>query len=275
MSRALPQASRAPWLQRFFAPLRHRELLFELARNDFRARHKGSLLGTAWAFAQPVLTIVLYLFIYKVGLRPAETGGVPFVLWLIVGITPWFFFTDAVSAMTSSLVEYKYLVKKVVFEVTIIPAIKLLSSIFVALVVWGVVLLILTISGYPPRLAWLQIPYYFLAVTALASGLGLMTSAITPFFRDLSQVVAVAVQFGVWLTPVLWPLSNAPPRLVPVLELNPVHYVIQGLREALLLGKPFWSHPALTVYFWLFVLAANVLGLRIFGRLRPHLADVL
>lgn len=262
-------------MERVFAPLRHRELLMELARNDFRARHKGSLLGTLWAFAQPVLTIVLYLFIYQVGLRRADTDGVPFVLWLIVGITPWFFFTDALSAMTTSLVEYKFLVKKVVFEVTIIPAIKLLSSIFVAAVVWVIVLIILAVAGYPPSLAWLQLPYYFLAVTALAAGLGLLTSAITPFFRDLSQIVAVAVQFGVWLTPVLWPLSNAPARLRPILELNPVHYVIQGMRDALLLGRPFWHHPLLTAYFWIFVLAANVIGLRVFGRLRPHLADVL
>lgn len=262
-------------MQRLLAPLRHRELLFELARSDFRARHKGSLLGALWAFAQPVLTIVLYLFIYLVGLRHAETDGVPFVLWLIVGITPWFFFTDALTSMTQSLVEYKFLVKKVVFEVTIIPAIKLLSSSFVALVVWAVVLVVLMANGYPPRLAWIQIPYYFLAIVALVTGLGLMTSAITPFFRDLSQVVAVCMQFGVWLTPVLWPLSNAPARFVPFLQLNPVLYVIQGLREALLHGKPFWNHPALTIYFWVFVGVANVLGLRIFGRLRPHLADVL
>jgi len=256
-------------------PVRYRELLVGLALTDFRARHKGSLLGAGWSFAHPIATIGLYLFVYKVAMRGGETEGVPFALWLVVGFVPWFFFTDGLVAMSQSLVDYRYLVKKVVFEVTIIPAIKLLSSTFVAVVVWTVLLVVLSVAGYTPRLAWPQIPYFFGCILMLTAGLGLLTAAITPFVRDLTQMVVLAIQFGLWLTPILWPMSNAPKAVLPFVKLNPLVYVLQGLRDALLHGRPFWYHPVLTLYFWVFVILVNGLGVYVFTRLRPQFADVL
>jgi teichoic acid transport system permease protein len=257
------------------ATYRKRGIIFELARTDFRSRYTGSLLGAVWAFAQPVLTIVLYLFIHKVGFRSGAPNGVPFVLWLIVGMVPWFFFTDALVAVTSSLIEYSFLVKKIVFEVGILPTIKLVSAALIHVVVWALLLVILAFRGVLPTFAWLQVPYYFFAAYALVSGIGLIAAVITPFFRDLAQVVIVSLQFFFWLTPILWSIEQAPPRLAPYLQLNPVYYVVEGLRDALLLGKPFWAHPLLTAYFWTFVLVTNLIGLALFQRLRPHFADVL
>lgn len=262
-------------VEHVLATIRQRRLLMELARNDFRARYTGSLLGVTWAFVQPVLTILLYLFIYKVGFRSGSPEKVPFVLWLIVGITPWFFFTDALVMTTQSLLEYSFLVKKVLFEVSIVPTIKLVSSAFIHLVVWGIVLAILLITGHPPTLGWLQAPYYFFALFALLAGIGWFTSSITPFFRDMTQVVGVVLQFAFWVTPVLWSVSVVPAKLRILLELNPLYYVIEGLRGALLLNEPFWAHPRLTLYFWSFVLISNVVGYALFRRVRPHLPDVL
>lgn len=262
-------------IQHALATVRQRGLIFELAKNDFRARYTGSLLGVTWAFAQPVLTIVLYLFIYQVGFRTAPPQQVPFVLWLIVGMAPWFFFIDALSGATISLVEYSFLVKKIVFEVSILPTIKLVSAAFIHSVVWVVVLLVLSATGYPPRLTWLLAPYWFFAMFALVAGLSLFTAAITPFFRDMIQVVMVGLQFAFWLTPILWSIEQAPPRLAKWLALNPVFYVVQGLRECLLLGKTPLDHPMLAAWFWGLVLLLNLVGVALFRRLRPHLPDVL
>ncbi len=262
-------------IQHALATYRQRRIIFELARTDFRSRHTGSLLGAVWAFAQPVLTIVLYLFIHRVGFRSGAPQGVPFVLWLIVGIVPWFFFTDALVAVTNSFVEYSFLVKKIVFEVAILPTIKLVSAALVHAVVWTIVLGILAFSGFPPTVSWLQVPYYFFAALALLSGIGLVAAVITPFFRDTAQVVIVSLQFFFWLTPILWSIEQAPPRFAPFLQLNPVYYIVNGLRDALLFGKPLWVHPIWALYFWTFVLVVNMVGLSLFDRLRPHFADVL
>ena len=110
----------------------NRQLIWKLAKNDFRSKHAGSYLGVVWAFVQPVVSVLVYWFVFTIGGRaPSGDTGYPFVLWLIVGIVPWFFFADALGQGTSALLSYQYLVKKVVFKISILPIIKIISSFFV------------------------------------------------------------------------------------------------------------------------------------------------
>ncbi len=263
-------------MQHLIATVRKRRLVLDLARNDFRARYIGSLLGGIWAFANPVFTFLMYLFVYRVAFRgAAATDGVPAVLWLIVGITPWFFFAEGLLTTTNAFTEYAFLVKKVPFDISIIPSIKLASSAFVHVVVWIIVMGIVIASGYTPTLAWLQVVYYFAALALLISGLGLLSASITPFFRDTTHVIGASLQFVFWLTPIGWSISNVPAAWGRVLELNPLYYIIEGLRDALLHGRPFWYRSTLSGYFWCFVLCLHVMGGMLFRRLRPHIADVL
>lgn len=263
-------------MQHILATVRKRRLVFELARNDFRARYTGSLMGTGWAFAQPILTILMYLFVYRVAFRGAAApDGVPFVIWMVVGITPWFFFAEATATSTTAFTEYSFLVKKIPFDLAIVPSIKVMSSALIHAVVWLIVVVIVAASGFAPALAWLQVFYYFIALAALVSGIGLVTASITPFFRDTSHVIGVALQFMFWLTPIGWSISNVPGPYDRVLKLNPVYYVVEGLRDALLHDRGFWSRPLLSGYFWGFVLACHLVSNALFRRLRPHIADVL
>lgn len=262
-------------LAQLLAPFRNRTLLVELAKNDFRARYTGSLFGALWSFVQPLLTIVLYLFIFKVGFRTTPPSHVPFVLWLIVGVAPWFYFVEALTGSTGALLEYSYLVKKVRFEVAIVPTIKLVSSAYTHVVVWCIVMIIVAVSGFAPSLTWLQVPYYFVALWLFTSVVARITSTLTPFVRDTTQVVAVVLQFAFWLTPVMWTLEQAPAGVARVLQWNPLYYVVGGMREALLTHVWFWQHPIATAYFWGVVLVLALVGELVFKRLRPHLADVL
>ena len=254
---------------------RQRALLFELARNDVRARYTGSVLGVAWAFVQPLLTIALNLFIYRMGFRVSPPAEVPFVVWLVVGLAPWFLFVESMTLTTSAFLDYAYLVKKVRFDVSIVPTIKLAASSFVHAFVWLLVLGVAWASGFAPRLTWVLVPYYFVALALLVSGVSFLTSTIAAFFRDMGQAVGVGLQFLFWLTPVFWSMNDAPPGYVRWLRCNPLHHVIDGLREAVLLGRGFWEHPVRTAYFWAVVILVNVLGHALFRRARPHLSDVL
>lgn len=255
--------------------VRQRKLIRQLAFRDFKARYSGSLLGFFWAFVPPLLTILMYLFIYRVGFRPMPLGRTPFVLWLIAGIAPWFFFADGLVSATNSLIEYSYLVKKVVFDVALVPAIKLGSAALTHVVVLAIVMLIIALSGFPPTWAWLQVPYYVAATVVLLSGLSLASSALTVFVRDLGQAVGVGIQFVFWLTPIAWSLSNAPPRFAGILRLNPLHYIVDGMRDSLLVEHWFWQKPTETAVFWGFAIGMNVVGYALFNRLKPHFADVL
>ena len=259
---------------------KNRRLVAKLAKNDFKTRYAGSYLGIVWAFIQPVITILVYWFVFSVGFR-SGTGdlGVPFVLYLVAGIVPWFFFQDALMGGTNSLLEYNYLVKKVVFKVEILPVIKLISCLFVHVFFILIMFFVFLISGKKPELSWIQIIYYSFATSMYALALTYLTSAIQVFFKDMAQIVSICLQFGMWLTPIMYSeqlfLDKGLTMAPMILKLNPFYYIAAGYRDSMLTGDWFFMRPTLTVYFWAVTLITMLVGLKVFKRLRPHFSDVL
>ena len=91
---------------------RSRDMFWDLTKNDFQARFVGSIFGVFWAFVNPIITLLLYWFVFQVGLRAGDVGDYPFILYLMSGMIPWFYVQEALNGGTSSLLEYTYLVKK-------------------------------------------------------------------------------------------------------------------------------------------------------------------
>lgn len=250
-------------------------LLLDLAKNDFKTKFAGSYLGITWAFVQPIVTILVYWFVFQVGFRSGMVQDVPFVLWLTAGLVPWFFLNDALNSATASLLEYSYLVKKVVFKVEIIPLVRILSSFFVHIFFVGFMLLMFVINDIVPRIEWIQIIYYSVCLTALLIGISYLTSALVVFFRDLAQIIIIVLQIGMWVTPIMWQWSIMPKKVLFFLKLNPVYYIVEGYRNSLIYGKWFWNDTYMTIYFWIFTLICIILGTKIFAKLKIHFADVL
>ena len=214
---------------------RNRRLVLKLAKNDFKTKYAGSYLGIVWAFVQPIVTVLVYWFVFSVGFK-AGTGdlGVPFVLYLVAGIVPWF---------------------------------------FVAFII-----LLYTAYGRFPDIYYLQLVYYTFCVFALVLGLTYATCAIVVFFRDLTQIISIILQVGVWLTPIMWVAETMlvdHPMLHQILKLNPMYYVVSGYRDAFIMKNWFWEHPGWTLYFWAFTVVCFLFGSWVFNRLKGHFADVL
>ena len=180
--------------------------------------------------------------------------------------------------MTGCLQEYSYLVKKVVFQVEILPIIKLISCMLVHAFFAGIMLTVFLCYGRFPMATWIQILYYSFAAAMLALAFGYQTSAINVFFKDMAQIVSICLQFGMWLTPIMYQetmFADKAPWFVTILKLNPFYYVVAGYRDSMLTGNWFWERPKLGIYFWVVTLVIGLLGLRVFKRLRPHFSDVL
>lgn len=250
-------------------------LLFDLARNDFKTKFAGSYLGITWAFVQPIVTILVYWFVFQVGFRSGTVQEVPFVLWLTAGMVPWFFLNDALNSATASLLEYSYLVKKVVFKVEIIPLVRIVSSFFVHIFFVGFMLIMFIINGIMPKIEWIQLIYYSICLILLIIGISYLTSSLVVFFRDLAQIIIIILQIGMWVTPIMWQWSIMPEKVLFFLKLNPVYYIVEGYRNSLIYGKWFWNDTYMTVYFWIFTLICLILGTKIFAKLKVHFADVL
>lgn len=263
--------------------IENRTLIKSLAKNDFKKKFAGSYLGTVWAFVQPVITVLIYWFVFDMALGArAQIRGelpLPYVLWLVAGIVPWFFFSDCISAGTAVLTEYNYLVKKVVFNIDILPVVKIFSSIFVHVFFVVFMLILFFCYGYFPDLYVLQVIYYSLGVLILSLGMSYLASAVSVFFPDTKQIVNIALQVGIWATPIMWNIDDMrekiPDAVMAVLKLNPLYYIVLGYREALIDKVWFWEHPGMTLYFWCFTAVVCFVGIKVFKRLKVHFADVL
>lgn len=256
-----------------------RKMILELAKADFRKRFAGSYFGIVWMFVQPIVTVLIFFFIFQVGMKSTPpVPDTPYVIWLIPGLVPWFFFQEALLGITNNLQEYSYLVKKVVFPVELLPVIKLLSSLMVHLCFIAIMICVFLVAGILPRISWLQIFYYTFAAGLLALGIGYFTAAINVFFKDMSQIVALCLQFGMWLAPIMYwdgMFTDNHPWMAPLFKLNPFYYIVAGYRDSMLTGHYFFERPMNTLYFWAVTFFLLYFGYRLFRKLRPHFSDVL
>lgn len=261
----------------------NRRLIWKLAKNDFKTRYAGSYLGIVWAFVQPVITVLLYWFVFTIAIpsRASTIKGdieIPYVLWLIAGIVPWFFFSECLTNGTNALLEYNYLVKKVVFKISILPIIKIISAVFVHGFFVLFALILFACYGMYPDLYTLQVFYYSFCMMIFVLGLSYITCSIIIFFRDLGQIISICLQVGIWATPILWNLNTLTatrPQLKILFKLNPMNYIVEGYRNALIDKIWFWETFYSTAYFWILTLCVFAFGAIIFKRLKIHFADVL
>ena len=258
----------------------NRRLIWRLSRNDFRKRYAGSYLGTIWAMVPPIVTVAMYWVVFDrifgSGPQVTYTGGeVPYVLFLTAGLVPWFFFSDAVMGGMTSLMEYNYLVKKVVFKVSILPIIKVTAAMFVHIGFSVVLVLIAAFYGYTPTVYTLQLFYYTFCEYVFILGLSYATCAIVLFFRDLQNLISIIMQVGMWATPILWNINTLREKYKPFIKLNPMTYIVEGYRSAVYEQQWFWEHFYSSTYFWIVTALLFVVSALIFKKLKPMFADVM
>lgn len=252
-----------------------RKLIWRLSKNDFKTKYAGSFFGIVWAFVQPVVTVLVYWFVFQIGLKATNVEGCPFVLWFVSGLVPWFFFSDALTNGTNSLFEYSYLVKKVVFKISIIPIVKIISALFVHLFFICFMLLLFAGYGYYPNAYTVQIIYYTFALFVFSLGLVYATCAIVLFFKDLGQIITILLQIGMWMTPIMWSYTIIQEKYRIFFKLNPIFYIVEGYRDSLIDGFWFWQRANYSIYFWIITLGIFGFGTIIFRKLKVHFADVL
>jgi teichoic acid transport system permease protein len=252
-----------------------RQLIWNLSKNDFKTRFAGSYLGIIWAFVQPVVIVIIYWFVFQIGFRSAPISNFPYILWLVSGIVPWFFFNESIANAANSMLEYSYLVKKVVFKISILPIVKITSAMFVHTFFIAFTILLFTLYGYYPDLFMLQVIYYTLCTYALALAISYFTCSVIVFFRDLGQIIAIFLQIGMWITPILWSYSMIPEKLSFIYKLNPIYYIVEGYRDCFINRIWFWQKESQTVYFMILLLLLFYFGISVFSKLKVHFADVL
>jgi lipopolysaccharide transport system permease protein len=252
---------------------KYRELLFFLAWRDVKVRYKQSALGAAWAILQPLATMAVFsLFFGRVAASQAPSA-VPYPLFVLAGLIPWTFFSNAFGSAGQSVIANERLVTKTYFPRLIIP----LSAVGAGLVDFAIASALLAPMmlwfGVAPgaSIAWL--PVAVLGLLTAALGVGTLLAALTVAFRDFKHVVPFLTQFWLFATPAVYLQADAlGPRLGWLLQLNPAHGLIDTFRRSLL-GQPV-EGPALAASLAV-AAAALMVGSLYFRRVERQFADII
>ena len=255
--------------------IQHRRIIWLLAVRNVQDRYTGTLGGMLWAILNPLLLLLVFWFVFGVGLRMQAETGQPFVLLLFCGLIPWMTFNETLASAACSITGRAYLVKKIAFPMEILPFTHLVAALFTHGVLLVILAVMLAVYRVIPGTGLLLLPYYMFAMCSLAAGLSLLLAAASVFYRDILQGLGVALNIWFWATPIVWPPDMVSPAFKPLLDFNPLYYVISGYRNSLLSAQLVVPDAALTVYFWTVVVLLWVAGAAVFVRLKPSLADVL
>lgn len=269
----------SPVDRRLLTELAHRRrIVLALTWQDLRNRYVGATFGLLWSFIQPLIMALILWFVFAVALRAKPIHGVPFIAWFLVSVAAWNFFAESLGTATQVFREYAFLVKKVRFQIDILPLVKILAAAFVHFLFLAVVIVVLLAQGVGESWFWLQTLYYMAALVLLVQGLSWITASLNVFSRDVAYGVQVLLQLGFWVSPVFWEFDMIPDRfqaLASLLKLNPFVYIVQGYRHSLVEQIPFWADWQLMLYFWCFTLCVWLAGYGLFKKLKPQFADVL
>ena len=252
-----------------------KEMILTLTESDFKKRFIGSYFGIVWMFVQPIVSVFIYYFVFQMGFKSNPVDNMPYILWLLPGIVPWFFFNEAVMNGVGCLQVYQHLVKKMVFPVEIIPLFRVMSSMIVHFIFLSIMLAVYLLYGEVPSLWWFQVIYFLVAETILILGIVYLTASINVFVRDMNQIVNICLQFGFWIAPIMWDESIMPEYVRPILKINPFTYIVNGFRDTFIFHKGFWENGMYTLYFWGVTLALFIAGTWMFRRLKNQFVDVL
>jgi ABC-type polysaccharide/polyol phosphate export permease len=251
-----------------------RELALTLAERDLRIRYKQAALGIAWALITPVVMMLAFtLLLQKV--THIATGGAPYALFSYMGLLPWTFFSTALASGGLSLVSNQALLNKLYCPREVFPIAAALDAVVDALIATLVLAVMFPVLGYAPKVQSFYVPLLLIVLVMFTLGVTFALSALTVYMRDLRLVLPLAIQVGLFVTPVVYGtsmISKSETFLIAFSIINPLVPVINGLRSTVLLGHaPQWTSLGVGAVSAFVVLLA---GFYLFKRLEAGLADI-
>ena len=266
-----------PWLV-YLWPAAHADLVQQFVAREWHSRYRQSLLGSAWALITPLLTLAVYTFVFRqvFKLRWPEGGqdsNVGFALRIYAGLALFQFFAECVNRAPNLVLEQPHLVKKVVFPLEILAWVSTCSALVHLGIAWCI--LVLGLWWTNGAVAWTVVvaPLVWLPLVALATGLGWFFAAIGTFWRDIGQLLSLALSLLMFLSPIFFPFSALPVAIQPWAQWNPLALPITLTRTVMIDGQwPDWSAWA---WYSLACMAVTVVGARFFAAARKGFADVL
>lgn len=257
---------------------RYRDLIMLFVRRDFVSQYKQTILGPIWLFIQPLFTTLTFYFVFN-QIAKIPTDNIDPILFYLSGITLWNYFSDCFNKTSNTFVSNAGIFGKVYFPRLATP----ISVVFSNLIKLGIqVLLFLAITGYQIifkgaevniNVHILILPFLIILMAVMGLGLGIIFSALTTKYRDLSFLLTFGIQLLMYATPIIYPLSYTSGKLYTIISMNPLTPIMESFRYAFFsIGSFDWGGLAYTSIFSFSVL---FLGIIIFNQVEKSFMDTV
>lgn len=214
--------------------IRYRDLIWMFVKRDFAVAYKQSILGPAWYVIQPLASTIMYTFVFG-NLASIGTDGVPYLLFYFAGTMLWTYFSNCLNSASNCFLDNKGVFDKVYFPRLCVPISTTFGHLFKLLIQFALLLIFYVyyiVKGAAIHPSWCVIlfPLILAWLGSIGTGMGLIFSALTTKFRDLKHLVNFALPLAMYVTPVVYPLSEAPKKYFWVFYINPVSAPIETFR---------------------------------------------
>src|SRR4051812_41455504 len=220
--------------------LRYRRLVWQHAVMHLRHRYAGTGLGVVWNVLHPLAMIAIYSLVFSAIMRPPGAPGVegPFayVLYLCAGFLPWLAFAECVTRGATAFTENAAYLKKLPVPEPVFVAQAAASATLGLAISFSLLLILSVIAGLRPAMTWLLLPIPLLAMQALGLGVGLLLGTLNAFFRDIAEMIGVALQVVFWTSPIVYLADKLPAAVQPVVAWHPLVPALHAVRMLFLHG---------------------------------------
>lgn len=252
--------------------------ILRLSIADLKKTYHGAALGWAWAVIKPVVTVFVYWFAIEIGLKKGgDINDCPYILWLISGIVPWFYISDAFTGGTDCIRRYSYLVTKMKYPIMTIPTFTNLAKFIINIILTCVTIIIFWICGYPPTIYMIQLPVYMLLMFMMSNAWALFAGMVSAIGKDFSNLIKSLTVAVFWLSGILWNIENVADNklLTRFLMLNPVTFISYGFRNCFVYKIWFFEEPKRLSYYLMWYLVIALLSIWAYKKLYKEVPDVL
>jgi len=261
---------------------RYRDLMMLLVRRDFFSVYKQTLLGPIWFFIQPIFTTVIYYFMFG-RIAHIPTDGKPPLLFYMGGLVCWNYFVECINGTSNVFINNANLFGKVYFPRLIVPVSTIISAgikFLIQLLLFLVLLFYFVVIKKDPsiHISWglMFIPLLILLVAIMGMSIGIIISSVTTKYRDLKNVLGYLIQFWLYATPIIYPLSWMKTNLPAFYKLclaNPMSGIVETFKYAFF-GSGTFS-PSLILYSVAFTVVAFFISLILFNRVEKTFIDTV
>lgn len=261
----------------FHEQLQNLYLIWRLSLYEAKRMYTGNLLGNAWVFIAPLSQVAVYWVVFGMGIRQgAPVQGVPFFLWMLSGLIPWFFISNGIGKGTNSVHSRLNAVSKMNFPLSVIPTYVILSQLYSHLILLGTLFVAIIIGQGLPTWHWFGVVYAIVATFSFLTAFAFVASTLATIARDIALFVQSSTRMLFFLTPILWePKETMSQQFLLLIQLNPIYYLIEVYRGALVYRDLSIIASSYTLYFWGIVLLLLLTGVTVHIKFRRQFIDYL